>query len=244
MTPIDDDILQAYVDGEIDAEAAAQVDAALAHDATLAVRVQRMREVNDRLRTTFDAVLDEAVPAHLSAMLQPRPATVTPIAPRAGSTRRGASGRRWFLPGAALAASVALLAVALWSWRSHDDLVRMHGGQTFAAGALNHALDESLASEPDAQAPVAIGLSFRSAEGHICRTFVLRAAPARAGLACHEQTGWTLPVLSVMAPSGSGDLRQAASSMPGAVQDAVDARLRGDVFNAQQERAARAAGWR
>lgn len=253
MNPIDDDTLQAYVDGELDAPSAARIDTALAHDAALARRVQQVRDVRAQLRAAFDPVLDEPVPARLSALLEPRsaqaalPATplVTPAARHGTGTTRRRATRRWFVPGAALAASVALFAVALWWWQPGGDLVRRQGGQSFAAGALTHALDEALASEPKANAPVAIGLSFRSTDGRICRTFVLRSAPARAGLACHEDAGWALPVLSaVTLPEAGGGLRQAASALPPVVQAAVDARLRGDVFDAQQERAARDAGWR
>jgi hypothetical protein len=252
MNPIDDDTLQAYVDGELDAAGTARIDAALAHDDVLARRVRQARAVRAQLRAAFDPVLDEPVPARLSALLQPPSSqaaiSATSRVPPAGSHGRGTTRRRtprrWFVPGAALAASVALLAVAVWWWRSGDDLVRMQGSQSFAAGALNRALDRALASEPDAHAPVAIGLSFRSNDGHICRTFVLRSPPARAGLACHGDTGWALSVLSAAAPPEGGELRQAASALPPAVQAAVDARLRGDVFNAQQERAARDAGWR
>jgi anti-sigma-K factor RskA len=252
MNPIDDDTLQAYVDGELDAASAARIDAALAHDAVLARRVDRARDVRAQLRAVFDPVLNEPVPARLSALLQPpsaqsaTPAT-SPVMPAGGHgvTRRRTTHRRWFVPSAALAASVALLAVALWWWQPGGDLVRVQGGQSFAAGALTHALDESLASEPKANAPVAIGLSFRSSDGHICRTFVLRTPPARAGLACHESAGWALPVLAAATPpQGGGELRQAASALPPEVQAAVDARLRGNVFDAQQERAARDAGWR
>lgn len=252
MNPIDDDTLQAYVDGELDASATARIDGALAHDDVLARRVRQARAVRAQLRAAFDPVLDEPVPARLSALLQPPSARAEiPAAPlvvsagghHTGTARRRAR-RRWFVPGAALAASVALLAVALWSWRPGGELVRMHGGQSFAAGALERALDHALASEPDANAPVAIGLSFRSTDGRICRTFLLRPAPARAGLACHGDTGWALPVLGAAAPPEGGELRQAASALPPAVQAAVDARLRGNVFDAQQERAARDAGWR
>ena len=152
---------------------------------------------------------------------------------------------RVFVPSAALAASVALLAAALWWWQPGGDPIRMQGGQSFAAGALAHALDDALASEPNANAPVAIGLSFRGSDGRICRTFVLRSPPAKAGLACHSDAGWSLPVLSaVTPPAGGGELRQAASDLPPEVQAAVDARLRGNVFDAEQERAARDAGWR
>ncbi|EIL99360.1 hypothetical protein RHOFW104T7_10000 [Rhodanobacter thiooxydans] len=248
MNPIDDDTLQAYVDGELDASDAARVDAALTHDDVLARRVRQARAVRAQLRAAFDPVLDEPVPERLSALLQPpvaMPVTplVVPVGTRTDTTRRRAP-RRWFVPGAALAASVALLAVTLWWWRPGGELVRMQGDQSFAAGALERALDHALVSEPDAKAMVSIGLSFRSNDGHICRTFVLHPAPARAGLACHGDAGWELPVLGTAAAPEGGELRQAASSMPPAVQAAVDARLRGNVFDARQERAARDAGWR
>jgi hypothetical protein len=247
MNPIDDDTLQAYVDGALDAADAARVDAALAQDEALARRVRQIQALNAQLRAAFDPVLDEPVPARLSALLQPGAAPTVPFAVLEGgrdaNAMRRRAPRRWLMPGAALAASVALLAVGLW-WHAGNELVRTRNGVPYAAGVLGRALDQALASEPDAHAPVAIGLSFRTAEGNICRTFTVRTPPARAGLACHSAAGWTLPVLGHAVPSEGGELRQAASSLPPAVQAAVDARLRGTVFDAQQERAARAAGWR
>ncbi|MFK2931871.1 hypothetical protein [Dyella agri] len=248
MNPIDDDTLQAYVDGALTAADAARIDAALAQDDALARRVRQMQTLNAQLRAAFDPVLDEPVPARLSALLEPQAAPTAPLTVLEGGRDSHASRRRtprrWLMPGAALAASVALLAAGLWWWHAGDALVRMHDGEPYAAGVLGRALDQSLASEPDAHAPVAIGLSFRAADGRICRTFTVRTPPARAGLACRAATGWALPVLSPSAPETGGELRQAASSLPPAVQAAVDARLQGNVFDAQQERAARAAGWR
>jgi hypothetical protein len=251
MNPIDDDILQAYVDGELGSERAAQIDAALAHDDVLARRVQQARRVRAQVQALFDPVLAEPVPEHLSALLRPAsPQAAMPAKPRAAHAPRRGSGagrhrtsRRWFVPATAVAASVAVLAVALW-WRPGGGLVRMHDGQQFAAGALSDALDHALASEPDPRASIAIGLNFRSADGHICRTFVQQAKPAMAGLACHEAEGWSLPVLSPTDKLADGELRQAASSLPPAVQAVVDARIRGEAFDAQQERAARDSGWR
>jgi len=245
MNPIDDDTLQAYVDGELDAAEAARIDAVLAQDDALARRVRQAHALRAQLRAAFDPVLDEPVPARLSALLQPRAAPTVSLleAGRDAPAARRRAPRRWLLPGAALAASVALLAVGLW-WHAGNELVRMRNGEPYAAGVLGRALDQSLASEPDAHATVAIGLTFRAANGHICRSFTVRTSPARAGLACHAAAGWALPVLVPAAPPEGGELRQAASGLPPAVQAAIDARLRGEVFDAQQERAARAAGWR
>ena len=252
MKPIDDDTLQAYVDGELDAEGSAQIDAALAQDELLASRAQQARALRAQLQDLFNPVLDEPVPARLSALLRSAspqaPMTATP--PVAASARRGfgagrrrPSSRRWLVSGGAVAASIAVLAVALW-WHTGSGLVRTRDGQRFAAGPLAHALDQALASEPDPHAAVAIGLSFRSTDGRICRTFVARGTPALAGLACHARAGWSLPALSAADTSPGGELRQAASDLPPAVRTAVDARIRGEAFDARQERAARDDGWR
>lgn len=250
MNRIDEETLQAYVDGELDAAGAARIDAALAHDAELGRRVREARAVRARLRAAFDPVLDEPVPERLSALLQPpaeKRATSPGPRPRSGGWRRAGAtrrhGHRWHAAGAALAATVVLAAAILWWWRA-GAMVRTQDGRAFAAGELERALDHELASEPDARATVAIGLSFRSVDGHICRSFVLHTRPARAGLACHGETGWSLPVLGPAAQPHGGELRQAASVLSPQVQAAVDARLRGEVFDARQERAARSAGWR
>lgn len=236
MNPISEETLQAYVDGELDAAEVARIDAALAHDALLARRVAQVRSVRVQLKSLFDPVLDEPVPGKLSALLQP--------ASHSGFDRgRRRTSPRWLVPGMAVAASLAVLAMALW-WNAGSSLVHTQGGQRFAAGALSRALDRSLASAPDPSAAVSIGVTFRSVDGAVCRTFVHRASPAMAGLACHQAAGWSLPVLGTPAKPEAGELRQAASHLPPAVQAAVDARIRGDAFNAQQERAARDAGWR
>ncbi|RAO75010.1 hypothetical protein [Dyella jiangningensis] len=252
MNPIDDDILQAYVDGELDAASAAELDAAMAHDAALAERVKRARDLRAQLRSMFDPVLEEPVPEHLSTLLRPatskgsnpaEPQTASASKDTLGNARRHAARRRRML-GAALAASIVLAAMSLWWWRPDDELTRMQSGQAYAAGALAHTLDQALASEPDARAPIAIGLSFRGADGHVCRTFVVRTPPSRAGLACHDDSGWALAVLGPAMSSEGGEWRQAATSLTPEVQAAVDARLNGSVFDATQERAARDAGWR
>ncbi|TAL86840.1 MAG: hypothetical protein EPN69_00705 [Rhodanobacter sp.] len=251
MNPISEETLQAYLDGELGATEAAQIDAALTHDELLARRVEQARAIRAQLGRLFDPVLDEPVPEQLSALLRPaRPAVrVSPIALTAPSGHRGfgasrrRTSRRWLLPGATMAASLAVLAVALW-WNADSHLVRMHDGQLFAAGALSRTLDRTLASAPDPSAAITIGLTFRGADGHICRTFVRRTPPVMAGLACHAAAGWSLPAVVTNTKSEGGELRQAASDLPPALQAAVDARIRGDAFDAKQERAARDGGWR
>lgn len=251
MNVIDDDTLQAYVDGELNTADAARIDAALLTDQLLARRVQQARALRVRLQATFDPVLEEPLPERLSALLQPIRLQAAPpavhFAAPAGRRRKGAKQRRvvrrWLAPAAALAASLAIVAMGLW-WQIGIGPGGVQDSRPFAEGALSTALDRSLASEPDPRAAVRIGLTFRAADGRICRSFTERGTPAMAGLACHADVGWSLAALSAVEPSGRGELEQAASAVPAEVQSAIEARIRGDAFDARQERAARDAGWR
>lgn len=164
---------------------------------------------------------------------------VVPLAPR----RPSASRARWGTPIYAVAASLAVLAVSLWM-RPGAEPVQMSDGALVAGAGLQRALDRALASEPAADAEVAIGLSFRDADGRICRSFVHRAQPGLAGLACREGERWSLPVLARPVEGADGELRQASSAMPPEVQAAIDLRLQDEVFDAEAERKAREGGWR
>lgn len=256
--------LMAYIDGELAPDDAARVEAAMASDPALAAQVERGRRLRAQLRSAFDPVLDEPVPARFAALLRGDAGAAgershdaaTADAMHAGATdARTASNvrplptraeraprARWHAPVYALAASLAVLAVSLWL-RPAGGPVQMQGGEFVARGDLARGLDNALASEPAANAALSIGLSFRDGEGRVCRSFVQRTGPGIAGLACRDDGRWTLPVLSRAGDAG-GELRQAASGIPTEVQAAIDARLQGDAFDAETERAARDAGWR
>lgn len=237
---ISDEQLQAYVDGELAPEDAARIDAAVAADVLVAARVERARRLRAQVRGAYAAVLDEPVPSRLSGLLD-APAAQAPSAVTSLDARRARTSR-WRVPALAMAASVAALAVASWLRAPAGDIVQQHG--TFVArGALAHALDTQLASTPDARAPIGIGLTFRDGAGRVCRSFETHAT-GLAGLACRDGDAWTLPVVASVGAPARGELRQAANAMPAEVQAAIEARLQGDAFDAAQERAAQAAGWR
>jgi hypothetical protein len=88
---------------------------------------------------------------------------------------------------------------------------------------------------------VAVQVSFKAKDGRFCRSF---STAASAGLACREADGaWALQQVAAVNASGSG-MRQAASSLPPSVLAAVDGLMAGEALNAEQEKAARDAGWR
>ncbi|WP_295932429.1 hypothetical protein [uncultured Xanthomonas sp.] len=258
-TTIDALTLQAYADGELDAAQAAQVEAALRTDPQLAQALERLRSLQARLRAGFAPVLDEALPARLLAAARARPtgapgkddavATLppSPIHATAQASRptplRPRARRRWALP-AALAAALLL---GLWIAQrqlpqgdAHGPTVATAQGSV-AEGALAQALTQQLSGQ--SQGSVRIGLSFRDRDGHYCRTFAL--SNANAGMACQRDGAWRVELL---VPAGEredgGGMRMAASPMPAAVLQAVDARIAGEALDADGEQHARARGWR
>ncbi len=142
----------------------------------------------------------------------------------------------------ALAAGVVLAVVALPWLRGTGGADWVQGADGLQArGALAAALDDQLSA--DRAGKVQIALSFRDQDGQYCRAFRVESART-AGLACRGAQGWSLPVLARDAEHAQGELRQAASPLPPAVLDAVDARIDGDALDAGGEQAARKAGWR
>jgi len=156
--------------------------------------------------------------------------------------------RHWSWPQwSAIAASLVLgfLIAPLMRHEPSEGPLGIRDGKVLASGALAHALSGQLASNQVANAPVQIGVSFLSRNGDYCRTFMLRENSSIAGLACREGGAWRLEAMAAMdhATSGSGEYQPAASSLPPAIQQSVDALIVGEPLDAKAEAAARGRGW-
>ncbi|MFP5374898.1 MAG: hypothetical protein ACLGHW_08385 [Gammaproteobacteria bacterium] len=239
----------AYVDGELDAEAAAAVERALRADPTVADAITRARALRERLRHAYDPVLDEALPQRLQALAGPpqaRPRSgPAPAAARRGRRPRRAAGgwrgRHWAAMAACLLLGL-LLAPRLQQALAPAQLQATADGLV-AGGRLADALETGLAADAADGDRIRLGLSFRGGDGRYCRSFVL-ADRSLAGLACRATDGnWRVAAVAEAAPAG-GELRLAASALPPALLAEIDARLQEvDPLDAAGERAARDAGW-
>ncbi|HLY52561.1 MAG TPA: zf-HC2 domain-containing protein, partial [Steroidobacteraceae bacterium] len=67
---ITDERLTAYIDGELDPAARADVEAALRQDPELAARAERHRKLRSQLASAYAAELEEPVPERLLAVLR------------------------------------------------------------------------------------------------------------------------------------------------------------------------------
>lgn len=237
---IDDDRLLAFVDGELEPAACAEIERALAADPTLARRAARHRALRARVAETYAPVLDEPVPTRLMALVSAdRTRTADLTAARA---RRGRPGwPAW----AAMAASlvVGLAAGAELMRVGAPSLVTAGPTGLAARGALAHALDDQLASSGGA-GPIRIGVSFLSTGRRYCRTF--HAASARlAGLACRDPDAWRVEVAVAQGSAPpAGAYRMAASELPAPVLAAAQAMMAGEPLDAAGEAAAKAKRWR
>ena len=229
---IDDNLLMAYADGELDELGRARVERAIAEDAALRARLEQQQRLRATLAAHYGPTAEEDVPERLRALLETNVVRFPP--PRALSLPLW----RGF---AALAASLVVgLALGRTLLAPAGGPVGIEHGTMVARGPLAGALDMQLASTQPAAAPVRIGLSFAAADGRLCRTF---DSAALSGLACRGEAGWQLMMTAAGASGPGGDYRQAASGSP-LVAQAAQELMAGEALDADAERRARDSGWR
>lgn len=134
--PIDEDALQAWVDGQLPEARRAQVDEAIARDPELAARVMHWRAQNALMREGMDAWLAEPIPARLIDAAAGKP--------------RAQAWRPWAAVAATLVIGIAL------GWAGRDlTLARDGVPTTFAReAAFAHAIYAA-----DARRPVEVAAS-------------------------------------------------------------------------------------
>ena len=234
----DEEAVFAYIDGELDGEDRARIEAAIDADPALQALVAEHRALAARLHGTFSAAFEVPDPTMFSAAAGAEPNVVSLAEARSRRERRSSfrDMPRW----AAMAATlvVGVIGGVVVSGGGGGP-VSEQGGQLVASGRLELALNRQLASTQSATAPVRIGLTFRNHEGAICRSF---AADTVEGVACREGKAWQLQGLLAREPAGNGpgDYRMAASS---GTADLVDRLIAGEAMDQTQERAALVADW-
>ncbi|WP_097091453.1 anti-sigma factor family protein [Novosphingobium sp. Chol11] len=231
MTDIDEAMLIAWVDGELDEVSRRRVDRAIAEDPALAQRLAAHLQLRERLSGHYAPVEAEPVPPGMRALLE-ECGKIIPIGHSSAPRQR----KLWI--GGAIAASLVLgLGIGRMS-HGPTGPIGLSDGIMMAKGNLASALETQLASAQQ-DAPIRIGLSFKRRGGGWCRSF---EGSIMSGVACRERDGWQVEQL-VAAGSRSTEYRQ-ASSTDERVTSTIDALMEGAPADAAQEAAARASGWR
>lgn len=243
---IDDRKLIAYVDGELDAFGRAEVEAAVAADPVLGVRLEEHRLLRAKVGGAYAGVAQESVPAQLMAAAQAgaKAGNVVKLADRRKPPPVAKPQIKLALPAWSSVAATLMVGVVagyVISQQNAGVLAPSMDGALVARGALAKALDNNLSAS---SGPARLGISFKTADGRYCRTF--QADTQRiAGVACHEGPRWIARMTTAApAPTKAFDYRTAASATAPAVLAAVDGMIEGEPLDRAGEITAKARRWR
>lgn len=236
---VDETKFFAWLDGELPAEEAARVAREVANDPELTRAAEEHRAMAVWLRQSFDRAAEAPMPERLQKPLEAAPAEVVDLAERRESRRRGFSApvAQWTAMAATLVMGVFVGALATRDMGLAP--VEIRGGTLYAAGTVNQALEEQLASA-GAVGAARIGLTFRDQQGSVCRTFQVEAA---SGLACRDDGDWAIRGMFAAGEGSASEYRMASGPDP-RLMELVDSTIEGEPFDAAAEAQAKRAGWR
>jgi anti-sigma factor RsiW len=254
----DDELLSAYLDGELPAECEAALERRLETDPALALRLERLSEADAALRDAYAPVVNEPMPRSVIDTIGTH-AGDTGIAEDSrsravvdlGTHRRMRKPRDFAWP-LALAASVTLAIGALVGYLIAPPSGAPEAGLLASIGSvargsgLHDTLETALSGttrEIAGNLTATPVLSFESRGGEYCRELAITGADGSAtALACRHEDGWQVEALGFLpdpARNGGqtgGEFRPAGRTSS-AVDAAVDERIAGDPLGPAEEAA-------
>lgn len=255
MNNRDDELLSSYLDGELAATAAQELEQRLATDAALKARLDALRGADVATRKLYSAVDAAPMPATVLQLL-------AAAAPAAATEERSnvvafpARGLRqfWQMP-VAIAASVAL-AVGFMVSRIADQAGQQDlafetlNARSIEAGSGLFELLESQASGQVARLGDGVSgqalLTFSDQAGRYCRQLRLDGAAASAhAVACRTAAAWQVEVVAFAEAVPEGQFQAAASATPASISAAVDGLIgAADPLDVDEENRLISKGWR
>ena len=239
MDRLSDEMITAWLDGEVTAEQRSDIETAIAASPELGVRVARLARADRLLAPAFAEALNSAIPERFEAVI--------------GRSRRGGgfagfrealssllSPRPLAMAAASLVVGVMLGGVILSGSPTAAGIASDSEGRMIADNAIAQSL--ASAASGAAAGPVSIRLSIVDEGGRYCRQF---ETPAAAGLACLEGEAWVIDTLS---RTGGGSSADGAYVMAdGSTDPAISAALERlgvrHVLDSREESVAIASGW-
>lgn len=242
MSMVTDEMITAWLDGEVSPQQREEIEQAVAASPQLSLRAARLSRMDRMLAPAYAETLNAPIPARFDAILaRPRAAAWSL------SGLRSIFGN--LLEPRPLGMAAALVVGVVAGGLLLASPAAKPGFETTADGHLvaNDEMATSLASLQSGEAAgphaVRIKLSMMDEGGNYCRQFETAGA---SGLACLDGGKWKIDTLSpAKASAGQGDQYVMAD---GAVDPAIAAALerRGvkEVLDHTQEAAAIASGWK
>ena len=231
---VNDEMLMAFVDGELDSATTEEVRRATERDAGLARRAEEFRDASQWSKEAFAGILREPAPERLVNAVLARPSNVLPL-------------RRRLLPAQALplAASIAILFGAAGYWLGQQQPPQ--GMALLGAGPVAHILAQTPSGQSNA-VPFGGGemrletLAAYKVDGGLCRTFSLSGgADIWRGVGCARGGDWTVEIAASVPADG---YIPASSGAAAGIDAFLDAAGAGEPLNPEEEEAAARAAFR
>lgn len=238
---LNDELIGAYLDGELDAEKRALVEHWLAQDKGAAARLERMRGADKQLRAALPRFAADGHDPIAKMILDEQSENVVGFA-------RSVATRPWARQAAALAAACVIGVFAGRLGAPSPVMI----GQGFDAemrlgGGIERILDEtpSGASAPLMGGTVQVALSLQTADGGLCRQFrVTKGGHAADAVACREGDQWRAIVQTAVREAEASDYRTAGAGSLSPIEAALEERGGAMVLQEAEERALIEARWR
>lgn len=226
---VTDEMLMAYVDGELDTTTAEEVRRATKSDPALARKAESFRLSRNLARDALATVKSEPVPERL-------------IAAALGSANTNTAGSRWAtrvaLP---LAASIALVAGLTGYWAALQS--SPVGGDPLGGRAVATALSETASGSERTVRTASGEVSLRTTasyrvDGGLCRSYELSGGAMDGvvrGVGCNRGGGWHV---DVAVAAGSADaISPASGGAPAALEAYLDSLEAEGPLSAEEEAA-------
>lgn len=240
---ITDQLLMAYVDGELSPDLAALILSRMETEPDLLDRLEQHQRLRSQLSAAYGPVMGEPLPPSLAALLAREGVRAPASSARPAQSFRS-RGFDAFWPVCAAAAAAAVVGVGVSEALHMNDPLALSGGRIVASGRLARSLEHNLAADATSGSGAKIMASFEDRTGRYCRVFEAAAGGRQDGVACKNDGRWAVVALANTAGAEpSNGYRQAASAVPAAVVTAVEELQPAGVLTPEQERKARTQQW-
>lgn len=241
MNDRDFELLSAYIDGELEPEAATALESRLTREPALRALLAELQSLQQRLQAAAGTDAEHPIPARIRELIESQPGAIRSLPHRL--TRFSGSLRQGLAVAASLAVAAGLLLAPQWR-DGHD----MATDDTLLAAAL-----ETLPSRASGWDSLEDGrqlravLSFPSQGGSWCREYVLKDGEAAVrGVACRDSSNWTthIAVPQTLLPGSDEEAyRPASAGDSGDIAGFIDQKAAGDVAGAKKEAGLIARNW-
>lgn len=228
MVELNDDVLSAYLDGELDAQTRAAVASIAAGNPAVRRRIEELRAADVAMRAAFPLE-----PSSAEDVARVRNSAIVPF-PR--NTPKSKPSWPAF---AATAVAAALAGFVVATPVMTTMAARTAADPLMVSGGLGSAL-ESQASGATVDG-ARIVMTLKTADGRVCREFKrVDGARAQHGVACRGGSGWTLAALTETVPAQPG---YATASGDDTIDGVLD-QLGAVALEPGEEAALQRRGWR